>query len=616
MTRRFQVPRDKVPTAANDNFPPAANDNFSREHRAQAMKIAVGDYLLLPSERVPLSRGQSEHGYIAALDGDKQPARMGSAAKPAGSSEAGIGGVLGEFSAAPGFEQERGKESGNAHSNQPELVNAQSRHENPIATSPETMPQDKKLEPLNEIVSKEWTRQSLAKALALGCLDFRIADLRGLDLRGIKFSVANFDGADFSGGDLRDVDFSKIVTLYGAKFDGANLSGANFSRAKLERVSFKNAILNNAIFDRATLGSGNVDMGADFSGSSLKGADFRTVENMDEVRFDRADLSGASFGGIVMAGVSFRGVKNLAAVNFDGAEYIRPDFSDSDLKGVDLSKLEATIFANFDGADLTGVDFSERVLSAATFRRAILRNAIFNGASLNQADFSQADLRGADFTALKNAPYLTKFDGADLADADFSGLQSSRTSFENAVNVQAANFAGADLVSASFSGSDLTLAKYYSNDSEVMQRLNRMECTPDMLTAMAKFIIMNPDRYSHLFEQEILRGVSKYQLVDLRLLSLARLQDHFSANSPVMQALIAMEPDKFFLHGIDLFVTEDPESNSKLVAQEVLNGAGEEQLRSGRLYALKKLSGYFESNRALFCVFLSLKRADRALCQL
>lgn len=167
---------------------------------------------------------------------------------------------------------------------------------------------------------------------------------------------------------------------------------------------------------------------------------------LDRSDLHRADLTGANLEGASLAGTDLR----------------RARLSCADIDGVLTQQVER----NDDCTRLENADLSRALLADADLRLALLSDTRFEGANLDDADLRYSDLTGSDFSGaemrrvalsggavLIGANFLgAAMQGADLTGAklyaaDFygAGLQGAQLSFVQAFG---ANFEGADLDAA------------------------------------------------------------------------------------------------------------------------------------------------------------------------
>ena len=181
---------------------------------------------------------------------------------------------------------------------------------------------------------------------------------------------------DLEGADLSGVD------LEGADLSGANLSGARINRAYLYHVNLKGADLSGTVLHGSYL------YGADLSGANLKGAQVYSRDLLLSGGPNKADLSGA-------------------------------DLSGADLGGVILET-----------ADLSGANLSGAILYGANLRRANLKGADLSGAFLGSGD----KLHWYSLPEWSE----TKLQGADLGDANLTGVKISTKQLNAVKSLQGA----------------------------------------------------------------------------------------------------------------------------------------------------------------------------------
>ena len=613
--------------------------------------------MTLGPQLLQISNTGNGASHLAAIDGDKLPTRLSG---EDGGAPALVDGAGGGLSAAAQAERQLGSESDLSKAERSGSL--ASAHEVVTEPSPAVTSGEKSARPSGEIVSQEWTRESLIKAIKDGQTEFYDANLRGLDLTNIAFDKALLVRADFTGSTLRGVDFSKSSSLYSAKFSKADLDGVNFAGHVLMNLDFEGARLTNVSFDGSEL------LNSNFRDTSMRNMDFRATKRIRDVNFKNADFDGVNFSGQNLPYAAFGGAvfKN---VNFDGTNLWRADFTRCGLQKVDFRRVESLRAAGFEQADLAGANFTGLDLGQGQFMEARnIKSAKFKDADLHEADLSGAEFAGMDFSnlkTLKNAKFYSanleganfrgldvkgvnfgrsnlknaRFEGANLADADFSdsvltGVDFSKAKsligavfrrtelagasfsgkavpgdFSGAKNVRAANFHGADIRVATFIDSDLTLTDYFSPHSAVMRTLTELGVKANILTDLAEFICTDPDNHKSILERELLRGMPFKGFSSARFWSFAQLESHYGEDSPVMKALTELESDGRFFINVRSYVNEDPENNYTLVAKEALKEGGPERLDRTRLEALKKLQQYFENSPAELQQVLNMERS-------
>ena len=212
----------------NDNFPAAANDNHRELDQATQWKMAVGQDFVPPPKQSALVNepGASERFSVvsagnghAGLGGDEAADRVEATSMNSGNS--GNSGLQAVFAVD---EEPRFFIPPSLLEPVEQVVTDQAKALTELHSDAE------KQVVLSETVGKDWTRESIIKAIQEG-YDLSGADLRELDLRGVKFDGINLKWTNFRGCDLQGADFSKAITLQGADFGGADLSNAILRRS-------------------------------------------------------------------------------------------------------------------------------------------------------------------------------------------------------------------------------------------------------------------------------------------------------------------------------------------------------------------------------------------------
>ncbi|MEO1544441.1 MAG: pentapeptide repeat-containing protein [Pseudomonadota bacterium] len=242
--------------------------------------------------------------------------------------------------------------------------------------------------------------------------DLRSAILDRSDIHQADLTGAVLDGASFRGTDLRDVklDCSDITEFLldesrrgefctsarGVDFSGANLSmatlegidaqGANFESADLTGANLAYSILNGALLansklDKVNLTGGVNAVGADFSISSMRGADL-TGAKLFGADFRSSEMQGAVLNYVSLQGGILEGAK-LEAVSLQraqlwGANLSRADMTGSDLRGARVWKAsppetDETKLADMGGLNLDAPTDAELVSLKTAINR--LQNA-------------------------------------------------------------------------------------------------------------------------------------------------------------------------------------------------------------------------------------------------
>lgn len=140
---------------------------------------------------------------------------------------------------------------------------------------------------------------------------------------------------------------------------------------------------------------------------------------------------------------------DLSGKKFLDASFLKADLSGSslklcdfrlcDLREANLRTIDACM-VSFKGADGRGADLSWASANTANFEGANFSFAHFHGASLCHSNFTRCHLEDTDFrlSKLRNANFngaigLCNFDGADLSEADLTGMDISINSYKNAI---------------------------------------------------------------------------------------------------------------------------------------------------------------------------------------
>jgi uncharacterized protein YjbI with pentapeptide repeats len=116
------------------------------------------------------------------------------------------------------------------------------------------------------------------------------------------------------------------------------------------------------------------------------------------VKYSQQYTPPPSYSGSILIGQDFSG-QSLRVAEFAKADVIRTNFSDANLKGAIFSAATMTD-TNFQGADLSQAMLDQTRLRRVDFRDAILEDALlfytsFEGVKITGADFTNALLDGA-----------------------------------------------------------------------------------------------------------------------------------------------------------------------------------------------------------------------------
>ncbi|MDR3352510.1 MAG: pentapeptide repeat-containing protein, partial [Zoogloeaceae bacterium] len=158
---------------------------------------------------------------------------------------------------------------------------------------------------------------------------------KGAEFDGAALALGHFAGADFTNAAFRraradQVDVAQAnftdATLHDSDFSRANLTNANLSRALARGVRFVDADFSGADLSSVTLMSNSEATGGNFSGATLKDADWR------EVKANAAIFTGSQAEGGRFVACDF-GACRWQAARASGA-----DFSHTNLAGADFSR--------------------------------------------------------------------------------------------------------------------------------------------------------------------------------------------------------------------------------------------------------------------------------------
>lgn len=201
----------------------------------------------------------------------------------------------------------------------------------------------------------------------------------------------DLSGADFSDADLAGIRFERCV-LRDAHLIGTCLQDARFRDCRIVRCRFANVDLRDAMFENCAFGDDAGHVGAQFVFSQL-----------DQVMFDRCDLSFAGIERSTLYGAEFRNS------NLRGAAFHKADFSRA--LGRRLVKWAGVIAGcNLELADLTELRMPGCDLRDSILREAVLFDADLEGANLTNCDLTRAQMAGA------------KLARADLRGSDVAGM--------------------------------------------------------------------------------------------------------------------------------------------------------------------------------------------------
>lgn len=212
--------------------------------------------------------------------------------------------------------------------------------------------------------------------------------------------------------DLSDLDLSNSnlseIYLRERYIGGTNFSGSNLNRANLSKTMLHKVKLNGASLERANL------MYADLSGSNFTNASLRKSD--------------------------------LRVAGFEKAKLINADLTQADIYKT-----------NFSEANLNGANFRETKIVSSKFKRASLCAANLSNLYIDNAEMYLADLRGANLSK-------SRITYSDFNLANFNGANLTKTKFSSDVDLEGADFIGADLSNAEIKNVDLTDANFASSN--------------------------------------------------------------------------------------------------------------------------------------------------------
>lgn len=281
-------------------------------------------------------------------------------------------------------------------------------------------------------------RQAMLTAAKLSCSSTSSssgagagAEAAGVDLQGSNLSGAQLGGSDLRGVNLTHADLTQ-TNLRGADLTNADLKNANLTRATLAKATLELTKLDNATLDNVNL------EGARLRKIDLENANLRAAK-MNRVYLYKTKLDGA----------------DLESASLNGAEVLRTSFFGARLEG-----------ARFRKADLTDVTFKHAEMNCATFEnckmmrcsweRCRLRNTVWRKARvLGKPDFRGADLAEADLSGVTMP--CAVFESSDLWRANLTDAILPRANLEGA-NLCSANLKGCDLSAANLKGARLESA--------------------------------------------------------------------------------------------------------------------------------------------------------------
>ncbi len=270
-------------------------------------------------------------------------------------------------------------------------------------------------------------------------------------------------GLSLAGESLLGADFSDCFLEF-ADFSGANLTGAHFTGAILAKASFQGATLEKADFTNANVGK------VDFTDAKAAGINLKDAV-LAEADFTRADLSGLKLESGQFMNVNWTeacldngcigsGIFYeccFAGARFQAAQIGKATVFKANMAGLDLSR--ATLMGTlFVEADLRGLRAPGVTMESVRFIKDVnLEGADFTGAQASKCNFRDCNLKGAKFT--QGRFDASDFSGANLEDADFSASRGHRLRCMKA-NLEGANCAGADFMEATLNKARLVRVNF------------------------------------------------------------------------------------------------------------------------------------------------------------
>lgn len=200
----------------------------------------------------------------------------------------------------------------------------------------------------------------------------------------INANITNTTG--FAGRDYRTGINIKGIRFIDTDLTGANFSGYEFTAAPVPipqtragRTVFRNSNLTNTNFSSIT--AALADVGIEFNGSNLSGADFtNAVIPSRSNQFTFQDTTGTNV--------------NFSGADMRGAHFHRANLTDVNFTGVNLSKgpISSGVPARFFSAVLTNANFTNtNLLNAIGFTTATLINPIWSNTTCPDGTNSDAN---------------------------------------------------------------------------------------------------------------------------------------------------------------------------------------------------------------------------------
>jgi uncharacterized protein YjbI with pentapeptide repeats len=272
------------------------------------------------------------------------------------------------------------------------------------------------------------------------------SNLTHTSLTGITLTDANISGLNLNNKNLSNATLLGSLNITGTSFTGANFNGANmeniyFERKDLSGCSFVSSILSNSSFISCNLTD------ADFTSANITGTNFNK-SIMIRTKFDTT----TTMINVTFTNVDLREV-NLNGENLSGSNLNSADLSGSTIDGSNLSNSDLS-FVNFSGTILINTDFSNSLLSSVDLTGKDLSGDIFTDAVLSNAILVGATITASTIFTGSNLSHAT-LDGLDLSDKDLTGCDLTNSNMQN-VNLTSAILTGATLSGADLTGADLT----------------------------------------------------------------------------------------------------------------------------------------------------------------
>lgn len=186
---------------------------------------------------------------------------------------------------------------------------------------------------------KRYEMIPLATALAMGCADFR-----GANLSGAVLTDANLDGAIFSGANLSSAVFVRAQLSDRVNMSDAVLTDARLAESDLEQIFLERADLTSADLVRADLNGANL-RDADLSRADLTEADLRFT------LLNGADLTSA----------------DLVRANLDMASLVNANLSRADVTEADLRVADLRATVGLGSGELEGIRFDDATMWPSGF---------------------------------------------------------------------------------------------------------------------------------------------------------------------------------------------------------------------------------------------------------